>query len=177
MIATEAEADLIVAADADDVTKENNSNKDKKSSKPKDRLETYIELMEAEDLYELEISDGPFQLKLVRESKHQPRMAMPMPAAQYEDAEAPAAKEAEAAPAGNSIVAPLGGVFYRSPSPKSPAFVKEGDRIAVGQTLAIIEAMKVMNEIKAEISGRVVKILIENGKPVDANQPMMIIEE
>ena len=146
-------------------------------SKPKDRLETYVELMVAEDLYELEITEGPFQLKLVREPRHPQsrRMAAPAPNFYEQSVESSEVKQPEVFQ-GTPIVAPLGGLFYRSPSPKSPPFVKEGDNITIGQNLGIIEAMKVMNEIKAEISGRVIKILVENGKPVESNQPMFIVE-
>ncbi len=176
MIATAevvAEAGDIAEAEADAGVAKKPS-----SSKPKDRLEVYIELMEAEDLYELEISDGPFQLKLVREPRPQLRpmapVAAPFQAAEPTDEE-PSSKNIELAQ-GTPILAPLGGVFYRSPSPKSPSYVKEGDTIVPGQTLGIIEAMKVMNEIKAEISGRITKILVENGKPVESNQTMFLVE-
>ncbi len=164
-------ADSHAEADAGVVTKKLSP------SKPKDRLETYIELMVAEDLYELEITDGPFQLKLVREARHpQPhRMTAPAPVVDEQAAQAPEVKQPEVSQ-GTPIIAPLGGLFYRSPSPKSPPFVREGDKIVIGQNLGIIEAMKVMNEIKAEISGRLVKILVENGKSVESNQPMFIVE-
>lgn len=146
------------------------------SLQPKDRLEAYIKLMEEEDLHELEITDGPFQLKLVREPKH----SVVLTGAHFPGGHAPQSQPAEevkaAAPLGTEIKSPLGGMFYRSPSPKSPAYVKEGDSIVPGQTLGIIEAMKVMNEIKSELTGRVLKILVENGKPVDANQTMFIVE-
>jgi acetyl-CoA carboxylase biotin carboxyl carrier protein len=68
------------------------------------------------------------------------------------------------------------GTFYRSPAPDEPPFVSEGDRIACGQTVCIIEAMKLMNEIEAEVSGRVVEVLIENGAPVEFGQPLMRID-
>lgn len=71
------------------------------------------------------------------------------------------------------IPSPVVGTFYRAPSPDEAAFVEVGDRITSGQTVCIIEAMKVMNEIEAEVSGQVVEILIENGEPVEYNQPLM----
>ena len=75
------------------------------------------------------------------------------------------------------IIAPLVGTFYSAPKSDSPPFVKEGDNIQTGQTICIIEAMKIFNEIDSEISGKIVKILVENGTPVEYSQPLMIIEE
>jgi acetyl-CoA carboxylase biotin carboxyl carrier protein len=71
------------------------------------------------------------------------------------------------------VVSPVVGTFYRAPAPDEPAFVAVGDRIKVGQTVCIIEAMKVMNEIEAEVSGTVVEILLSNGQPVEYNQPLL----
>jgi len=76
----------------------------------------------------------------------------------------------------HKIVAPLPGVFYRTPSPTSPPFVKENDKVSVGQTLCIIEAMKIMNKITSDINGTIVKILVENGKPVKQNDVLFLIE-
>jgi acetyl-CoA carboxylase biotin carboxyl carrier protein len=167
-----------VAAE-DGVTKPTAFSKNKKSaSGPKDRVVAYIKLMEEEDLHELEINDGPFHLKLVREPKQSfvisggpalpPAPAAPVAVETLDD-------EPEA-PLGAEVKAPLGGVFYRSASPKSPPYVKEGERVVAGQTIGIIEAMKVMNEIKSDLSGRILKILVENGKPVEPNQTMLIVE-
>lgn len=177
MIAIAAEAVVSVEAIEVDVAKTPSSPKEKNSSsEPKDRLEAYIKLMEDEDLHELEISDGPFQLKLVREPKQSVVMAgSPVFSSGSASDLEPGSEKAAEAP-GTHIKSPLGGIFYRSPSPKSPAFVKEGDTIVPGQTLGIVEAMKVMNEIKSEVSGRILKILVENGKPVEPNQTMFIVE-
>ncbi|NEP90771.1 MAG: acetyl-CoA carboxylase biotin carboxyl carrier protein [Okeania sp. SIO2C2] len=73
------------------------------------------------------------------------------------------------------ILSPVVGTFYRAPAPDEPPFVEVGDRITSGQTVCIIEAMKVMNEIEAEVSGQIVEILIENGQPVEYNQPLMLV--
>ncbi len=75
------------------------------------------------------------------------------------------------------ITAPLVGTFYSAPKSDSPPFVKEGDNINSGQTICIIEAMKIFNEIDSEISGKIIKILVENGTPVEYSQPLMIVEE
>lgn len=94
-------------------------------------------------------------------------------------APAPVAPKPAAAPAavdGVEIASPMAGTFYRSPAPGEPAFVNEGDRVTQGQTIGIIEAMKLMNEIEAEVSGTVVKITADNGKPVTPGQTLIVIK-
>jgi acetyl-CoA carboxylase biotin carboxyl carrier protein len=71
---------------------------------------------------------------------------------------------------------PMVGTFYRAPSPDAPAFVQEGDMVQEGQALCIVEAMKMMNEIESEVAGRVIRILVENGQPIEYDQPLMVIE-
>ncbi len=101
-----------------------------------------------------------------------------MAAANPQAAEAPqAAPEAQTPISGDTIKSPIMGVFYRAPSPTSSSFVKEGDVVAPGKTLCIVEAMKVMNEIKAEVKMKIVKILVENGNPVTAGQDLFVIEK
>jgi acetyl-CoA carboxylase biotin carboxyl carrier protein len=73
------------------------------------------------------------------------------------------------------ISSPMVGTFYRSPAPGEPAFVEVGDRTRIGQTVCIIEAMKLMNEIEAEVSGQIVEILVQNGEPIEYGQPLMRI--
>ncbi len=105
----------------------------------------------------------------------------PMTAAPAAPAPAPAAAPAAApsAPAaddGHKMLSPIVGTFYRAPSPDADAFVQVGQHVNVGDTLCIVEAMKLMNEIESDVSGTVVKILVENGQPVEYNQPMFIIK-
>ena len=87
----------------------------------------------------------------------------------------PSAGPPQAANKFEEILSPVVGTFYRAPAPDEPAFVEVGDRITSGQTVCIIEAMKVMNEIEAEVSGQIVEILIKNGEPVEYNQPLMLV--
>lgn len=104
----------------------------------------------------------------------------PAPAAAPAPAPAPAAKPAAAAPAavdGVEIASPMAGTFYRAPAPGEPAFIKEGDTVTAGQTIGIIEAMKLMNEIEADVGGTVVKIVAENGKPVTPGQALVVIKQ
>jgi acetyl-CoA carboxylase biotin carboxyl carrier protein len=106
-------------------------------------------------------------------------MAAPAPAAAPVAAAAPAAAAPPPAPVamdGVEIASPMAGTLYRAPAPGEPAFVKEGDRVSKGQTICIIEAMKLMNEIEAEVDGIVVKFVAENGKPVSPGQPLVLIK-
>ncbi|MCU0492328.1 MAG: acetyl-CoA carboxylase biotin carboxyl carrier protein [Chloroflexaceae bacterium] len=79
-------------------------------------------------------------------------------------------------PAGHTITAPMVGTFYAAPSPKDPPFVREGDEVRSGDRVGIIEAMKMMNEIESEVNGRVARVLVKNGQPVEYGQPLMVIE-
>ncbi|NNJ11862.1 acetyl-CoA carboxylase biotin carboxyl carrier protein [Chloroflexales bacterium ZM16-3] len=81
-----------------------------------------------------------------------------------------------AMPAGHTVAAPMVGTFYAANSPKDPPFVQEGDEIHIGDSVGIIEAMKMMNEIESEVSGRVARILVKNGQPVEYGQPLMVVE-
>jgi acetyl-CoA carboxylase biotin carboxyl carrier protein len=99
-----------------------------------------------------------------------PAVAEPAPASAAEEV-APANE-----PAGTPIPSPMVGTFYRSPSPDADPFINIGDVVTVGQTVCIIEAMKIMNEIEAEVGGRVTKVLVENGAPVEYNTPLFLVE-
>lgn len=143
-------------------------------------LRGYYELMRERDLSELEIREGDFYLKLSR-----PTLAGGVTTAVPTVLTVPAAAPApvSAAPVASapqekqeSITSPLAGVFYRSASPSAPPFVKEGDTVAYGDVLCIVEAMKVMNEIRSNRPGKIKKILAENGKPVAAGQDLFFID-
>ena len=105
-----------------------------------------------------------------------PAAPVPAPVAAPEPAQVvvqtPAAENANY----TEIKAPMVGTFYRSPSPEADMFVKEGDVVSKGQTLCIIEAMKLMNELEADVSGRIVKVLVDNAQPVEYNQPLFLID-
>lgn len=147
------------------------------SSFPVEALAPFKEIMVSSGLQELEIRDGDHYLKLARAqarfSKGWAPAGMDRRAAA---AEVPIQKEVVEPPTpGLTIASPLGGVFYRSPSPQSSAFVKEGDTVAFGDVLCIVEAMKVLNEIRADRPCLIGKILVENGKPVSAGQDLFAI--
>ena len=88
----------------------------------------------------------------------------------------PAPSAAEPEVQGHAVRSPMVGTFYASPSPDASAFVKEGDTVSAGQTLCIIEAMKILNQIESDKAGKITKILVENGQPVEFDQPLFIIE-
>jgi acetyl-CoA carboxylase biotin carboxyl carrier protein len=110
-------------------------------------------------------------------SLHAPVPALPTAAAPAVPGGPPAAhSDHEPLPPGNVIAAPMVGTFYSASSPKDAPFVSEGDTIHAGEKVGIIEAMKMMNEIESEFTGRVVRILVKNGQPVEFGQPLMVVE-
>ena len=145
-------------------------------------LRQLIELVGEDQVREIEIERGILGLRKVRVasgiSAAAVQPAAPAPAAsQPADAgDASAAAEPDDTEGLHGIKSPMVGMFYRAPNPDSPPFVEEGDVVSVGQTLCIIEAMKIMNEIEADAKGRVVRVLVENGNPVEYNTPLFLIE-
>ncbi|HBU68944.1 MAG TPA: acetyl-CoA carboxylase biotin carboxyl carrier protein [Elusimicrobia bacterium] len=139
------------------------------------------EMMKSENLDELEIKEEDFYLFIRRKTADDHRQVVTQvlhgPAPVARAAAAPEPVKTEPAPAGLTVKSPIMGVFYQAPSPSSPVFVKEGDTVSAGKTLCIVEAMKVMNEIKAEFSLKVLKILVENGKPITSDQDLFLIEK
>jgi acetyl-CoA carboxylase biotin carboxyl carrier protein len=149
------------------------------------KLKTLIDLVSESGISELEVNEGEDRVRIVNAGSPAPAgqvvYANPAPAQtiQAAPAAAPAvaAPAAEEAPAETGYVArsPMVGTFYRAPNPESPDFVKVGDTVKVGQTLCIIEAMKLLNEIESEQAGVIKQILCENGQGVEFDQPLFII--
>lgn len=149
------------------------------------KLKTLIDLVQNSGISELEISEGEEKIRIAKHMAAAPAtttvmMGAPMmaPAAHAPAAAPVAAPAAEAAPAevgGHQVKAPMVGTFYRSGSPGAPAFVEVGQTVKQGDTLCIIEAMKLMNEIEADASGTIKAILVDNGQPVEFDQPLFII--
>jgi acetyl-CoA carboxylase biotin carboxyl carrier protein len=143
-------------------------------------LKKLVKLMNENDLVELEIEEQGSTVRLRKAAPVHglPPAALPAATAIYPPpAAAAAAPAAPAAPLGpppgtQEIRSPIVGTFYRTPSPEAPAFVNVGDRVTTETIVCIIEAMKVMNEIKAEVSGEVVEVLVENGAAVQYDQPL-----
>lgn len=138
------------------------------------------------DVNEVSIEEGDFKIKVkksgsVEQITYTQPIAAPAPApvAPSTPAAAPSAPVEASAPAakGDTLKSPIVGTFYKSPSPDSDPFVKVGDVVSKGQTLCIIEAMKIMNEIESEFSGTIKEILVTDGTPVEFDQPLFIIEK
>jgi acetyl-CoA carboxylase biotin carboxyl carrier protein len=145
------------------------------------KIKKLIELVEESGISELEISEGE---ESVRISRNSPVSAAPI---QYAAAPAPVAAApaaapvaaeaaAPAVPAGHQVLSPMVGTFYGAPSPDAKPFVKVGQSVTAGETLCIVEAMKMMNQIEADKSGVVTAILLEDGQPVEFDQALVIIE-
>jgi acetyl-CoA carboxylase biotin carboxyl carrier protein len=157
-------------------------------------------LMKTNEIAELYLKQHGTEIRIVSASQHVPQQPIhnmvpmmpqslpaPAPAAQAPAQSAERSPEAPAAPPAaapgealpenlKTICSPMVGTFYRAPAPEASPFVHVGDRVSEDSTLCIIEAMKLMNELKAEMKGRIYKILVENGLPVEYNQPLFLIQ-
>ncbi|MDC5822074.1 acetyl-CoA carboxylase biotin carboxyl carrier protein [Vibrio europaeus] len=148
------------------------------------KIKKLIELVEESGIAELEISEGEESVRISRNGAAAPvapiqYAAAPAPVAAPAAAPAPVAAPeaaAPATPAGHQVLSPMVGTFYRSPSPDAKSFVEVGQTVSAGDTLCIVEAMKMMNQIEADKSGVVTAILVEDGQPVEFDQPLVVIE-
>jgi acetyl-CoA carboxylase biotin carboxyl carrier protein len=147
------------------------------------KVKKLIELLEESGISEIEISEGEESVRISRYPK--PGAVTTTVAPAVAAAPAPAAPAAAAAPAepaappirGQQVTAPMVGTFYSGPAPGAKPFVEIGTEVKPGDTLCVIEAMKMMNQIESEFAGRVVSILVENGSPVEFGQPLFVVEE
>jgi acetyl-CoA carboxylase biotin carboxyl carrier protein len=149
------------------------------------KIKKLIDLLEESNLAELEIKEGEETVRLSRIPKgmvttmpaaapaHPARVEPPAAAATPAAPSAPA--EESSVPAGHVVTAPMVGTFYASQNPESPAFVKVGQKVKAGDTLGIIEAMKMFNQIEADVAGTVLAVLVSNGQPVEFDEPMFVI--
>ncbi|MBB1277208.1 acetyl-CoA carboxylase biotin carboxyl carrier protein [Pseudoalteromonas sp. SR43-3] len=150
------------------------------------KIKKLIELVEESGIAELEITEGEESVRINRNNmsagpgypQFAPQQYAPAPAAPAPVAAAPVAVEAAAPaePTGHQIKSPMVGSFYAAASPEAPAYVEVGQQVKVGDTLCIIEAMKMMNQIESDKAGTVRAILAENGEPIEFDQPLFIIE-
>jgi acetyl-CoA carboxylase biotin carboxyl carrier protein len=151
------------------------------------KVKKLIELLEESGISEIEISEGEESVRISRYPQpgtvsFVPPAAMPVATVAATPAATEAAKPPEAAlaappPRGHQVTAPMVGTFYTGPAPGAKPFVEIGSEVKPGDTLCVIEAMKMMNQIESEVAGRVVSILVENGSPVEFGQALFIIEE
>ena len=145
------------------------------------KIKTLIELINSSDIAEIEIKEGEESVRISRNSSvAAPVYAAPAAApAAFAPAAAPTSPESTevAAPMkGEHIESPMVGTFYRASSPTSKAFVEVGQTVAVGDTLCIIEAMKMLNQIESDKAGTITQILVENEQPVEFGQPLFVVE-
>ena len=146
------------------------------------KVKKLIELLEESGIAEIEISEGEESVRISRYSTAptatlvQGVAAPTLPASQL-GTEAPATAPVDTGRAGHEVTAPMVGTFYSGPAPGAKAFVEIGTEVTVGDTLCIVEAMKMMNQIESDVGGRIVSILVENGAPVEFGQVLFIIEE
>ncbi len=145
------------------------------------KIKKLIDLIEESDIAEIEISEGEESVRITRYSSNVAvQQAAPVAfaaAAAPVVAAAPVAVAAtEEKISGHAVKSPMVGTFYRSASPESAPFVEVGQSVSAGQTLCIIEAMKILNQIEADKSGKIKQILVENAQPVEYGQPLFIIE-
>ena len=145
------------------------------------KLKTLIDLVSESNVSELEITEPEGKVRIVKGgggmvqyAQHQPLPATLAPAMPAPPAVPPVAVPT-VAPVGHTVKSPMVGTFYRSASPGAKSFVEVGDAVKAGDTLCIIEAMKILNEIEADVSGTVVQILCENGQAVEYSQPLFVL--
>ena len=148
------------------------------------KVKKLIELLEESGIAEIEISEGEESVRISRYPQGGATTVMPpvygaQPAAAPAPPPAPAGAEAAATPEpsrGTEVTAPMVGTFYSAPNPDAKPFVEVGTSVKPGDTLCIIEAMKMMNQIEAETAGKITRVLAENGDPVEFGQPLFVIE-
>ncbi len=151
------------------------------------KLKKLIDLVQESGIGEIEITEGEEKVRISRQGPSGQPLIMAAPAMQQMpmamggaapggSASGPAAEGKPAEPAGHQLKSPMVGTFYRAPSPGAPSFVEVGQSVTKGQTLCIIEAMKLLNEIESDVAGTIKAILVENGQPVEYGQPLFVIE-
>lgn len=149
-----------------------------------EKIKELVEFLSHTDVSELSFESDGVKVSIKKGTAYvpQPVATAPAPAPAQAEKEAVAVEQPAAAAAAEadaaliSVPAPMVGTFYRAPDPEADPYVKEGDLIQVGQPLCIIEAMKLMNEIESEVRGRIVKILVEDGEPVEYGEPLFLID-
>lgn len=146
------------------------------------KLRKLIDLFEESDIGELEITEGEEKVRIARNGPAAPAVmyapqpvGMPMPVAAAAVSAEPAPEAAPATPEGHIVRSPMVGTFYAAPSPDAKAFVQVGQTVELGETLCIIEAMKLLNEIESDQAGVIKAILVENGQPVEYGEPLFVI--
>jgi acetyl-CoA carboxylase biotin carboxyl carrier protein len=142
-----------------------------------DEIGKLIELVERSQIDELEVRHWWGTVRIVKNFRG---AVYPVEPLRHAPAAAPAPAAAAPVPPDDAnlvpVVSPMVGTFYRAPSPAAPSYVEAGQRVEVGQVVCIVEAMKLMNEIESEVTGTIARILVENGQPVEFNQPLFLVK-
>ncbi|GHT43644.1 acetyl-CoA carboxylase biotin carboxyl carrier protein subunit [Endomicrobiia bacterium] len=143
----------------------------------KGKVKSLYEIMKEEKIQELKVNSKDYSVYIKRKDNNENKRVLTSKKHAIEQTTEVIEEEKDTLPLGKTIKSPITGVFYKSPSPSAPMFVNEGDVVEIGETLCIIEAMKVMNEIKATFKAKIAKILHENGKSVNSGQDLFEVEE
>lgn len=153
-----------------------------------DLIKKLVKIVDGSGVTDLEIEENGLKVKIAKKIRNTqvishtqipmgPAQPVMQPAAPKADESTKPQKEAEQIPSNlHEIRSPIVGTFYRSPAPDADSYVQVGSEVSAGSVLCIVEAMKLMNEIESDVSGKIVKILVDNGKPVEYNQPLFLIE-
>lgn len=140
------------------------------------KLKKLIDLVQESGISELEVTEGEEKVKIVKSSSQAVTAAAATPASAPAPGHAPEPTAAPAAVPGHVVKSPMVGTFYRSPSPGTKPFIEVGDTVKSGDTICIIEAMKLLNEIECDKDGVIKAILVENGQPVEYGEPLVVID-
>ena len=145
-----------------------------------DQIKKLLEVMDDNNLAEISLKNGEETLSLRKheaQAVSSPMVVAPSVVSSKDDASSSTENSHKVQKKGKEITSPMVGTFYRSSSPDADAFVNVGDTISVGSVLCILEAMKLMNEFKSEVSGKIIDILVQNGEAVEFGQPLFLVEE
>lgn len=148
-------------------------------------IKKLIKILEASDVTDLEVEENGMRVKLAKKLRVTQNIPLPHPqitTPSFQPSPVPAIKTEDNKTVNENtglheIKSPIVGTFYRAPGPDADAYVQVGDMVSAGTVLCIVEAMKLMNEIESDIGGKIVKILVDNGKPVEYNQPLFLIQK
>jgi acetyl-CoA carboxylase biotin carboxyl carrier protein len=145
-------------------------------------IKKLIRIFDSSEITDLEIEQEGFRIKIAKKTRtfhagSRPHVVLPPASAEEDLNEVISAKKTEAkVETAHEIRSPIVGTFYRAPAPDADPYVQVGDIVTKGSVLCIVEAMKLMNEIESDVDGRIVKILVDNGKPVEFNQPLFLVQ-
>lgn len=143
-------------------------------------IKKLVKIVDTSDITDLEVEESGFRIKIAKKIRGLQNFVQPLISAPSAPVSEQTAKTLDIKPEAkenlHEIKSPIVGTFYRAPAPDADSYINIGDTVSPGSVLCIVEAMKLMNEIESDVSGKIVKILVENGKPVEYNQPLFLIQ-